>query len=80
MDFIEIDKYTAVKLEYSEQYGYSLVEGWIPDDGNFTARKCKREFKKGTGEKQAPVAIKLGDRKHAEAALKVLLAQIEVPF
>lgn len=70
---IQVDQYTTLQMQDSEQYGVSIIEGWIKDDGEFKARTCLREFKKGTGEKQAPVSVKLGDRAKAiEVALAIL--------
>lgn len=79
-DFITVDQYTALKLEFSEQYGWKLIEGWVGREGDFRPNFCDREFKKGTGKKKAPVTVKLGTNEQAINALQGLLAQIDVPF
>jgi len=60
-DAIRVDQYTLVKLEDSGQYGFKLIEGWEGRDGEFKPNFCKREFKKGSGDKIVPVSVKLGD-------------------
>jgi len=75
-DFIRVDQYTVLKVEDSGQYGFKLIEGWEGRDGDFKPNFCKREFKKGSGEKNVPVSIKLGDRQSALAALTLLFKQI----
>lgn len=79
-DFITVDQYTALKLEFTEQYGWKLIEGWVGREGDFKPNFCDREFKKGTGKKTAPVTVKLGTNEQAINALQGLLAQIDVPF
>lgn len=76
-DFIRVDKYTVVNVEVNEQYGVRLVEGWEGREGDFKPNFCKREFKKGSGEKTVPVSIKLGDKTTAAAVLRMLLKQLE---
>jgi hypothetical protein len=61
----QIDKYTAVNLEDSGTYGMKLIEGWVNQNGDFKPNFCKREFKKDSGEKTAPVSVKLGDKAKA---------------
>ena len=74
---IAVDKYTVIKVESSEQYGYKLIEGWVGREGDFKPNFCKREFKKGSGEKNVPVSIKLGgDKLDAERVLLEVLHQI----
>jgi hypothetical protein len=69
----QIDQYTAVNLEDSGTYGMKLIEGWEGREGDFRPNFCKREFKKGSGEKTAPVSVKLGDKAKAiEVALWML--------
>jgi len=57
-----IDQYTVLQVQDRGKYGYSLVEGWMNQNGEFKPNFCKREFKKGSGEKATPVAVKLGDK------------------
>jgi len=86
MSEIIIDKYTALKVEDNGQYGWKLIEGWIGQDGTFRPNFCQREFKKGSGLKNAPVSIKLGNKDTAILALKTMINQIsgttdgDVPF
>ena len=78
MDYIEIDQYTAVKLEDGGQYGFKLLEGYVNKTGEFSPSFCKRRFGgKDAHEKVAPMSVRLGDRDHAAAALKLMLSQIE---
>jgi hypothetical protein len=74
---IRIDKYTLVKLEESQEFGVKLMEGWENQAGEFKPNFCKREFKKGSGEKTLPVNVKLGDKQTAVSVLKMLLSQIQ---
>ena len=60
-----IDKYTTLQIQDRGEYGFSLIEGWINQNGDFKPNFCKREFRKGSGEKTAPLSIKLGDRAKA---------------
>ncbi len=76
-DFIRIDQYTVVKVDVSEQYGVKLVEGWEGRGGEFKPNFCKREFKKGSGEKNVPVSIKLGDKNTAVNVLETIIAQLK---
>lgn len=69
----KIDQWTALNMEDSGTYGWKLIEGWEGREGDFRPNFCKREFKKGNGEKTAPVAVKLGDKaKVIEVALWML--------
>ena len=76
MDPIRVDKYTLIKLENGGQYGFKIIEGWENNAGEFKANFCKREFKKGSGEKLMPVTIKLGTREVAIATLQMLLKEL----
>jgi hypothetical protein len=86
MSEIIIDKYTALKIEDNGQYGWKLIEGWIGQDGTFRPQFCQREFKKGSGLKNTPVSIKLGDKDTAILALKTMIEKIngasndDIPF
>jgi hypothetical protein len=74
---IKVDNYTWVKIEESEQYGIKLIEGWIGRDENFKANFCRREFKKGSGDKNVPMSIKLGaDKLDAERVLLAVLQHV----
>jgi hypothetical protein len=73
---IKVDQYTAVKIEQNEQYGVKLLEGWTGRDGDFKPNFCEREFKKGSGKKNVPVSIKLGDKAMAETVLLQLLTEL----
>jgi len=78
MDYIEIDKYTAIRLEDGGQYGWKIIEGFVSREGDFKAGFCKRKFGgRDAVEKTAPVSVKLGSRDQAVAALKLMLAQLE---
>jgi len=81
-DYIEVDKYTAVQLEDGGQYGWKIVEGNVDNAGKFWPAFCRREFKRGSGEKKAPVSIKLGDKAKAIAVLETMIKQLksDVPF
>jgi hypothetical protein len=79
-DFIEVDQYTAIKMEDGGQYGFKLLEGYVDKAGEFKPSFCKRQFGKDRPEKVAPISVKLGDAEHAAAALKLLLTQLDVPF
>ena len=76
-DFIRVDQYTVLKVDVSGQYGVKLIEGWEGRDGDFKPNFCKREFKKGTGEKNVPVSIKLGDRNTAVNVLETILLELK---
>ena len=74
---VNIDEYTELKVEDGD-YGIKIIEGWIGRDGDFKPSFCKREFKKGSGEKTCPVSLKLGkDSAKAAAALRTLAYQID---
>ena len=75
-NIIRVDQYTLLKLEDSGQYGFKLMEGWEGKDGDFKLNFCKREFKKGGGEKTTPVSVKLGDKQTAIAVLQALLKEL----
>lgn len=85
---IRVNQYLLLKLEDAGKYGVKLIEGWEDKGGNFRPCFCKREFKKDSGEKVSPVAIKLGDDKEAaQRNLLLLLAELgtkqdesDVPF
>lgn len=78
MDYIEIDQYTAVKLEDGGQYGWKIIEGFVGRDGDFKPGFCKRKFGgKDAPEKVAPVSVKLGTKDQAVASLKLMLAQLD---
>jgi hypothetical protein len=79
-DYLEVDQYTAVKIEDNGEYGFKLVEGWVGRAGDFKPNFCKREFKKGSGERNVPVSVKLGDAEKAIAILETLLKQLKTPF
>lgn len=79
-DYIEIDRYTAVKLEDGGQYGIKIMEGNVDQAGEFWPAFCMRRFGKNAPEKKTPVCVKLGDRDKAIAVLKTLLLQLDVPF
>jgi hypothetical protein len=78
---ITIDKYTTLKLE-DGQYGVKLIEGWVGREGDFKPSFCKREFKKGSGDKTAPVSVKLGDRAKAIEVARAILTELgeDAPF
>lgn len=82
----QIDKYTAVEIQESEKYGFSLVEGWTNKDGDFKPNFIKKEIggKDNKREVTVPLNIKLGqDRAKAiEVALWIYkeLAGEEPPF
>lgn len=80
MDYIEVDQYTAVKLEDGGKYGYKLIEGYVDKAGEFRPSFCKRQFGKNAEEKKAPVCVKLGDATKAAAVLETMLSQLDVPF
>jgi hypothetical protein len=86
MTDIIIDKYTALKVEDNGQYGWKLTEGWIGKDNQFRPNFVRREFTKGSGDKNVPLSIKLGDKDTAILALKTMINQIsgtidgDVPF
>lgn len=76
-DTVKIDEYTELSVENGD-YGIKIIEGWIGRDGDFRPSFCKREFKKGSGEKSCPVSIKLGKDANAAAyALRLLADQID---
>lgn len=79
-DFIEVDQYTAIKLEDGGKYGYKLIEGYVDKAGEFRPSFCKRKFGKDGEEKTAPVCVKLGDATKAAAVLETMLRQLDVPF
>lgn len=33
MSEIKVDQYTSLKLDHSDKYGYSIIEGWVTQDG-----------------------------------------------
>lgn len=69
----KIDQWTALNMEDAGTYGWKLIEGWEGREGDFKPNFCQREFKKGSGAKTAPVAVKLGDKaKVIEVALWML--------
>lgn len=68
-EIITVDEYTSLKIEDGGKYGWRITEGWIGREGDFKPNFCKREFKKGAGEKTAPVSVKLGGKTAALAAL-----------
>jgi hypothetical protein len=76
MDCIVIDKYTALKVEDNGQYGWKLIEGWIGKDNQFRPNFVRREFTKGSGDKNVPLSIKLGDKDTAILALKTMIEKI----
>jgi len=80
---ITIDKYTS--LEIREFNGtYSIMEGWINQNGEFKPNFCKREFgKKGEKvEKTVPVTIKCGSKETLINLANYILSQYgeEAPF
>ena len=80
IDYIDVDQYTAVKLEDGGKYGYKLIEGYVNLAGEFAPSFCKRKFGKDGEEKVAPVCVKLGDATKAAAVLETILRQLDVTF
>jgi len=79
---IQVDQWTAIRIDEHPKYGYALQEGYIKKDGSFQVAFCKREFgKQGEKtEKNVPMSIKLGDKDKAIAVLQELLDNLAAPF
>ena len=76
MILVKVDQYSTLKLEDAGQYGFKITEGFVGKEGEFVPRFCRREFKKGTGEKNVPVSVNLGDKASAVLALTTFLAAL----
>ena len=81
---IQIDKFTALELREDATYGFSLLEGWVPKDGDWRPSMCVRTYGKDKIEKKVPVSVKLGDKDKAVEVVKWLYKELtgdsDVPF
>lgn len=78
---ILVDKYNTVMVD--EYKGtYSIVAGYVDNEGNERAQLCKRSFK--GEEKKAPIAVRIGTRDTARETLIAIYREIygdnDVPF
>jgi len=78
---ILVDKYNTVMVD-EYKGAYSIVAGYVDNEGNERAQLCKRSFK--GEEKKSPIAVRIGTRDTARETLIAIYREIygdnDVPF